>query len=98
MSVAEALISGAIWVFTAWLCGYAGWRAGRAYQMRLDAARMRSMCDELVAFADGELPTTLAGEFREHLKRCADCQLQLPKEMQLNAQLSGAKPRSNGEV
>jgi anti-sigma factor RsiW len=97
MSVTEALISGAIWILAAWLCGYAGWRAGRAHQLRLDAARMRSLCDEIVSFADGELPPNVAGEFREHLKRCPDCQRQLPEELRLNAQLSSAKPRE-GDV
>jgi anti-sigma factor RsiW len=50
-------------------------------------------CDDLVAFADGELSDAQADAFRGHLSECKACRDNLVSEMQLGSRLSAA---SNG--
>lgn len=47
-----------------------------------------SPCDDLVAFADGELEPERASAFRDHLRACARCRNRLTDEMQLSARLT----------
>ena len=48
-------------------------------------------CGDLVAFADGELPTDRATAFREHLQICGTCATALPETMMVAARLSELK-------
>jgi hypothetical protein len=48
-------------------------------------------CSDLVAFADGELPTDRAEAFREHLQSCGTCATALPETMMVAARLSELK-------
>lgn len=54
---------------------------------------MDSQCEQLVAFADGELEPTEADNFRAHLRDCESCQAGLVEAMQLSAMLSILKDR-----
>lgn len=49
-------------------------------------------CDDLVAFADGELGER-ADAFRDHLRSCEACRVGLVDCLQLTAQLSCLPPR-----
>ena len=51
-------------------------------------------CDDLIAFADGELDSERAAAFRIHLCTCEACQSALIEAVQLSARLSELKPRS----
>ena len=51
-------------------------------------------CDELIAFADGELDAERAAAFRNHLRTCEACQGALIEAVQLSARLSELTPRS----
>jgi hypothetical protein len=45
-------------------------------------------CNDLIAFADGELDNERAAAFRVHLADCATCQSELVETEQLSARLS----------
>jgi hypothetical protein len=65
--------------------------------MVLSPSRMpeRTMpCDDLIAFADGELDSERAAAFRIHLRDCEACQRALIEAVQLSARLSELTPRS----
>lgn len=47
-----------------------------------------SICAKLVAFADGELSSEDATDFRSHLKVCAPCRRELVEAVAISAQLS----------
>jgi anti-sigma factor RsiW len=51
-------------------------------------------CDDLIAFADGELDSERAAAFRIHLRTCDACQRALIEAVQLSARLSELPPRS----
>lgn len=51
-------------------------------------------CDDLIAFADGELDAERAAAFRIHLRGCEACQRALIEAVQLSARLSELTPRS----
>lgn len=51
-------------------------------------------CDDLIAFADGELDSERAAAFRSHLRTCEACQSALIEAVQLSARLSELTPRS----
>ncbi len=51
-------------------------------------------CDDLIAFADGELDAERAAAFRIHLRACEACQSALIEAVQLSARLSELTPRS----
>lgn len=51
-------------------------------------------CDDLIAFADGELDSERAAAFRIHLRTCEACQRALVEAVQLSARLSELTPRS----
>lgn len=51
-------------------------------------------CDDLIAFADGELDPERAAAFRVHLRDCEACQNALIEAVQLSARLSELTPRS----
>jgi anti-sigma factor RsiW len=53
-----------------------------------------SLCDDLIAFADGELDPERAAAFRDHLRTCDACQVGLVEVLQLSARLSDLPPRS----
>lgn len=46
------------------------------------------ICDDLVAFTEGELASAAANKFRDHLRTCSVCQEKLPGTLQLEARLS----------
>ena len=65
--------------------------------MVLSPSRMpdRTMpCDDLIAFADGELDSERAAAFRIHLRTCEACQSALIEAVKLSARLSELTPRS----
>jgi len=51
-------------------------------------------CQNLIAFADGELDDEGAATFRIHLATCEACQTGLVEAMQLSARLSELKTRT----
>jgi hypothetical protein len=51
-------------------------------------------CDDLIAFADGELDSERAAAFRLHLCDCEACQRALIEAVQLSARLSELTPPS----
>lgn len=51
-------------------------------------------CDDLIAFADGELDSERAAAFRIHLRTCEACQSALIEAVQLSARLSELTQRS----
>lgn len=51
-------------------------------------------CDDLIAFADGELDPERAAAFRIHLRTCEACQSALIEAVQLSARLSELTQRS----
>lgn len=71
----------------------AGWLtdrlALRRFERRLGAA---FICDNLDAFADGELAETPETEFRLHLLDCAECRAALLQTLQHRAALSSMRP------
>ena len=56
--------------------------------------RKPEACQNLIAFADGELDDEGAATFRIHLATCEACQTGLVEAMQLGARLSELKPRT----
>ena len=66
------------------------------YGMMMSTGRMPEACQNLVAFADGELDDEGAAVFRIHLATCETCQTGLVEAMQLSARLSELKPRTRG--
>src|SRR5262249_8809420 len=56
--------------------------------------RKPEACQNLIAFADGELDDEGAAAFRSHLATCEACQTGLVEAMQLSARLSELKPRT----
>ena len=67
--------------------------AGVLWLVRWWGRSHREPCDDLVTFADGELPPDQADEFRDHLPRCARCGADLEEAMQLGARLSTLAPK-----
>src|SRR5262249_31087464 len=61
---------------------------------RMSEAVPVPVCNDLVAFADGELDAERAAAFRAHLASCEACQAGLVEAMQLSARLSELKPRT----
>ena len=47
-------------------------------------------CEQLHAFADGELPTSEAAAFRDHLAGCGTCARNLHELLQLDVALHAA--------
>lgn len=79
-----------------------GARAGLAVNARLiaqlEAENEQLRCGDLVPFLDEELEEDYERnrKFREHLRRCTDCQGQLPGHLQLGATLARiSQPRES---
>lgn len=53
-----------------------------------DRAREEASCLDLVSFADGELGVERAAQFRDHLRTCEACQLELIDVVQRSARIS----------
>lgn len=79
-------------------CGVTDGGGSRVYERMLSRGRMSeraSPCDDLVAFADGELDPDRAAAFREHLRTCERCRRALVEVLQLSARLSELRPRTD---
>jgi putative zinc finger protein len=68
--------------------------SSHGYGMMVSTSRMPEACQNLIAFADGELDDEGAAVFRMHLATCETCQTGLVEAMQLSARLSELKPRT----
>ena len=76
-------------------CGdVAGEPRQHGYGTMVSTGRKPEACQNLIAFADGELDDESAATFRIHLATCEACQTGLVEAMQLSARLSELKPRT----
>lgn len=66
------------------MCAY---RAGRHHQLAIDIPRMRTPCEELQSFADGELDPDRTAAVRQHLRGCQECRRELMSIVNFRAQL-----------
>lgn len=64
-----------------------GYRFGRLRQFCADAPRMRTLCEEVHRFADGELDEETAERMRKHLARCRPCRSELLATLQLSTKM-----------
>jgi len=51
-----------------------------------------SICDSIAAFCDGEISTTRAYAFRDHLADCAECRDGVAEHLRLCARISELRP------
>lgn len=84
MTVIVVLLFG---VFT-----YVGYHVGRVRQLTLDTPRMRTLCEEVYRFVDGECDPHTARLFRDHLTRCEACRREVKIETRQAAITDGEKP------